>query len=697
MPARVLPCASVKVYDPNAEGYLIETGFDILDIPARQLIRDEDTFGRNVKKWAYTPSMRYLGGTYQESIHGLPEIGVVAPKPRFVYKDTPLARYNTFGGSWVNTRSFRDRMLRLHQYSSTKNTVWRAESVYLLPADSNICFTMQRLDAKVDNDYVNYPPKMQVTIGDSWMVRSSDGDDAGIYQRKGGVWQQVKKIRVDAKNEEIVVWVVSRNGCVCFSFDEGEKWHIARDDVPLSTAFGQIVVEGVSCQAWFGFHQLVFDNCSYTTYEIPTLEPRVGTPNTDLSYSRQPIGTAINLTFVSSSPASVRYRVDFLVNPVIVSNVDFDMYLVPELYCTLVWWDPVRAPATGTFVDLVSIGVVDAIDITEDRQVEQRSGEISILWDVDTEFAGSYGMRLVEVELGYLMDDDEFELVDHGVFYIIEPAPSAKDFDATIKLGLVDAWFRAETTIVDIGWRAFDGMTTVGVRNYVMKKMGLDPAVRASWIATGAVLPNGLPVAPRWKPEPGTTAAEIFRALDVYENTETFVNSSGIYTNRIKNYTDLVSSFTFSGKAVDPIDAVSQINNFSRHDEVKTAQFVTGEDGRGGNFWATSIAYPLERNPAYPGFIGWRIWDITDGLSIGSIAQAILIAAALRNQVDDVPVNPEITIPGEPQIFRGMAYTLEELECAGVFDSNLFRVEAITHRWRPYRMETRTEIMGRKL
>lgn len=702
MPAqRVRPAARATLYDQGSEGWALEPGFHFYDIPAHRLVLGDELFHRARKVWAYEPSYRADAfGNYVPSIESIRDISVVCPRPRMVEQDTPTGRYNFFGGSWANNTILEPpRTSRLVQYSSAKNTVYRAESTYFLPQNPNVAFTVQRLQAKYDNNNTSYPAKVEVTIADQWSIRFSNGDDAGIWRKVGGQWKQLKHVELAAKKEEYTVWFIVRRGAVCISFNNGKTWEVGVDTAPITVTSGQLVIEGVSCQISFGFHQLAFDTCYYDSYEVPVLETHLGTPQRDLTYTLIPSGCTITCSFLSSSAGTVKYRLTLAPEDFIVANVDFNMYRVPEVYGVLIYWETIFHAPVGSSVDLVSLGVVDEIDVHEETDPTQRSGRIKIMWDPSTAFTGTYGFRVVDIDLGWLMDDGSYVYEDTAGFYIIRPNPKADgdSHQADIEFELVDMYFRATTTKVDEGWKPLDGLTPAEARNYVLGKMGLPPS-RGDWYVSGAPnLPNGLPDEPIWWPKPGQTAADIFEALDFFEWTETYVRDDLTWSSRPKRYTDNAVSFTFDGVGADPTRRIEKINNFNEYRELKTAYIVSGKDERDGSFWATSINYNIERDPALTGFVGWRIWERQDNKKLLSVADALVAANKLRTLQQVVPELPEIQVPGEPTVKRGKRCKCTNVTMAGGANTNEYRIEEIEHQWRPSRTETKSNLKLRRV
>lgn len=703
MPERVVPAARATLYDPGAEGFAIDQGFFVFDRPAQRLQRREDEFGKSVKSWLYETSQRSAGGGYSmPNVESFQEIVTVAPRGFIIFKDTPTSNWTFFGGQFENKYVLSPdysgaRTARLFQRSAAKNTVWRALSNFTVHENPNIAFSVARLQAKHDNDQFNYPAKVQVTICDTWAIRFSDGEDSGIWEKKGGVWYQVLQHGLGDKGKEYHVMFCVRNGCVCISFNGGQKWWIARDELPFEVGFGQIEWAGVSCQAIFGFHQLFFETCWYETFDLPTLEQHLGTPNRDLTYTIRPFQTNISLQFLPSAAGSIRYRVTMTPIARLVTGLAWSMYDVPEVQAIGVYWNPVLHAPVGGYVDLVSLGVVDQIDIHEEQEISQRTGSINVMWSPVTAFVGNYGYRMIDIDLGYLYDDDSFIYVDRAVMYIAEPSVEAdENFSPDITLGLVDMWVRAETTTVDEGWMPLDGFSTIDARNYILAKMGLPPW-RAAWLATGAVLPSGMPIKPRWWPKPGMKASELFEALDFFENTETFVGPSGVWTNRVARYVDVAVSYIWDGLGADPTRNIRRINFRARHEKVRTAVIVTDEDDRGGSFWATSINYNLERVPGWPGFVGWRIWDRKDNLGLVTLEEAMMVANYIRNNQDDVPYLPEVTVPMEPTMFRGSRVRIINSEMVGSNNLAHFCVDAIEITVRPTKHETAMTFIGRRL
>ncbi len=699
MPTRTVPAADAILYDAGAEGYAIENGFDHYDIPSKQIEQDAVTlFGQRLKPWAYQTSFRLNDGYWEPAVECFKEIDVIAPRMRMVQKDTLLSRYNRFGGKFEEALPLEPpRFKRLHQVSVAKNTIVRAESVYFPPQNAPIAFTIQRLPSKHDNDETTYPAKVQVVICDTWAIRFSNGQDAGIYRYTAGQWRQEKHLDLSAKDREIVVWMVVRAGCVCFSFDQGRKWEIARDDAPLNVPTGQVVIESVSCSYAFGFHQLAADTCYYDTVEIPALENHIGTPYYDLSQTYQPASTAVSVSFLPSPPGTFKYRVTMKVNSFINVSLGWNFYVVPEVYGVLVGWNAVLAPPVGSSVNLVSVGVTTGIEISEERDITQRTGTINLLWDSQTPFTGSYGWRLLDINLGWGLDNGTWDIQDRCLMYIIQPEPTANsDFQTDIVFQLVDTYIRAVKTKVDEGWAPLDGLTCVQARNYVLLKCGLPPT-RASWLNTGRSLPSGLPNKPKWWPKIGMTAAEVYEAIDIFEGTETFVAADGTWTSRPYRFTNASVDFTFDGDATDPTLRIEEFKNRSEHREVVTAIKVEGEDLRSAPFWMTYFDYNLERNTAYGGFVGFRIWDFIDNIKITSLADALLVLAQVRAAKQAIPILPEVRVPGRPDIYRGYRIKLNSSEMVGGIDANEYRVEALVHRWRPGKRNTKTEIKARKI
>lgn len=687
MANRVVPAAQCALFDPGAEGWAIENGYDLYDIPSERVSRAESLFGQKLKEWEYDVSYRALdndGAYYEPSITAMSEINAVVPRMRVVYQDTPTSRYTFFGGVWENIAPLDPpRRDRLVQSSAAPNTVWRAQATWWTPEDPNLAFTVQRLAAQHTNDDSSYPAKVQIVIGD-WTIRFSSGDDAGIWRRIAGRWQQVIQLSLSGLDKEVDVWVTVRRGCVCFSFDRGKKWEVAHDTVPLTIPEGTLVsFEGVSCKASFGHHQLTADVCYYETFDLPVLEEHMGSPLRDLSQVLLPAGTDVTLTFLSAAPLSVRYRITLTPKSFAWSNVDFDLCRVPEVYGVMVYWPTILAGSTGSSVDINTLGVLQDIEIQEEVSLNYRTGSITLDRDPTVALTGDYGFRLLDIDLGWAMDDGTFDLVDRGLFYVILPEPSSEgEWDARLQLQLIDTFYRATTTIVDEGWRPLDGMTALAARNYILLKMGLNPTARADWWDADIVLPDGLPDYPRWWPEPGMTAADLFAALDVFEDVETFVGADGTWTSLPTLYTSIDVDFALDGDpAADATLRVKKASLRAEHQSVRTAIFLTGQDLRGGKVYATAINYDAERDPTVPGFVGWRIWERHENVQVVTLEDAMRVALQRLTLLSTTPYSLEATVEGDPRLFRTQRISVANATNIGVGVTNEFRVDGLTSRW----------------
>lgn len=701
MPERVVGAASIKLYDQGAEGYPIENGFDLYDIPAPKIWHETEYSSSNRKPWLYdVSSYTPFTGYRKPSVMALEELSVACPAPTMVQYDLETADFNFFGGEWEELAPLQPpRKTRVVQYSVEENVVVRAESLAILPANSNISFSIERLGSHVENDETNYPSKVQVVLGDKYQVRFSDGEDAGIWIKRAGLWVHEHPIGLTGKGDEIFVWVIVRRGVVLFSFDFGKEWQpVYGTDADLTIPAGQIIAEGVSCQFSIGLQQLYFPTCWYDTYELPVLENHLGSPYVNLTQSYKPLLTNISLAFLSSNPGTVRYRVTFDSYEKIVSNLPFNLYDVPELYATMIGWPTILFPAAGSYVDLTTLGVIKSIEISEDEEISQRSGSLALDADSMASFSGNYGRRLIDVDLGYILDDGTNTLTNRCMMYALEVTPQANnDFQSEIQFDLVDLYIRAHETKVDGGWKPLDGMSPSDARDYVLYKMGW-PTSRRSWYSSSAAnLPNGLPDNPLWWPPEGITAADIFAALDLWEGTETFVANDGTLSTRLFHYYSGSTDFTFQGLGVSKDLRVIKASLRANHRDAKTAIIVASSDYRHGNVWATYIDYALERSPATSGFIGYRIWEKYDETGVATLAQAAYLLDMIRSTLVTIPYDLEEEVPGCPNIYRGNVIANSDTTMIGVSSLNQFRVAALSFNWGHSLGECRTTIRARRI
>lgn len=700
-PVRATPAASCLLYTPGSEGYAIEQGFDIYDVPAHRLPRERD-YRSGLQAWSYTPSIRAVPGRpgkWEPSVEAIPEIGVVCPRPRLVMAGVILSQFAFYGGSWETlARAHPPRVTQLIQYKTAADAVWRAETVANLVANPSIAFLIHRMESHHNHTETSLPSYAEIVVGGEWSIRFSASQTAGIWRYIDGQWRQVAPIRIDAR-EPTMVWFCVRRGAVCISLDQGESWNIVRGETAISVPAAKVVLEGVGGQVAFSAHQLAFDDCSYTTYPHPVMEEHMGPLHLELTAVSRPLGTSIRIVEVASPPASVAYRVEMTSAIEASGAFGFNNYKVPEVYATRCYYQTALQSVTPTSVDLASTGQLVGIELHEDADITNgaRSGSISIHVDAGDTFSGVYGFRMVGISFGHRMDDGTYQLTSRATMYMMHPEPTASDdWRAGATFDLADLWIRATSMIVDEGWRPLDGLTTSAARDYILRKMGLDTA-RRSWLATGVVLPAGPADDPRWWPEPGMTAADLFAALDVMENTETYVNANAIWTNRVARYTDAAVGWTYDGEAVNPDVAVRGIRYRAEHRDVKTATLVHARDSRGGALWATSINYGLERAPATSGFVGWRRWNRLDGAAVTSLAQAMAIAGYQQALIDDVPLVAEFDTPADPGITRGSRIQIVNCEQVGITGTEHFRVEEITHRWTPVNTDTVQTIRARRI
>lgn len=706
MPERIAGAANIKLYDQGAEGYAIENGFDLYDIPATKIWQERDfNYGdrfeyTNRKPWMYDVSLYTpFAGHREPSIHSIEALSVVCPRPIMIQQDIVASDFNTFGGQWESVAPLRPpRKTRVVQYDIQKDIVVRAESKAIFPINPNISFSIQRLDSHAENDETHYPSKVQVILGDKYQVRYSDGADAGIWIKRAGLWQQEHHLGLLAKEDEQFCWVIVRRGVVLFSFNFGKEWvPVYGTDADLNIPSAQMIVEAVSCQFSIGLQQLYFANSWYETFDLPVLENHLGSPYINLTLSYRPLLTNLSAVVLPSGPGSLRYRVYFTPYEKIVSNLPFTLYDVPEVYATLIGWHSILIPAAGSYTDLAAVGVVEALNIDEEEQINQRSGSLSLDRDNTTAFTGSYGRRLIDIDLGFVMDDGSYDLEDRCVMYAMDVTPKSQRFLNKVQFDLSDLYVRAYETKVDGGWKPGDGLDPRVYRDYVMNKMGL-PTSRRSWYASGAAnLPNGLPDNPLWWPPEDTTAADIFAALDLWEGTETFIANDGTWTTRPYNYVDTLSSFTFQGLGINKDLRISAGQLTASHRDAKTAILLTSGDYRQGEIWATYIDYSLERSPATSGFIGYRIWEKYQETGVVTLAQAAYLINLIREQMVTVPYNLEEEVPGQPAIYRGQKITNDDAEMIGVDSADEFRVAALSFQWAKSLPSCRTTIRARRL
>ena len=698
------PAAEVLLYDYGAEGYPIEAGFDLYDIPGRRLLVQQDGdsgYGKSKKSWSYEPSYRtVLGspGDKEPSIMVVPEINTIIPSPRFIEYDTLTTAFNFFGGDWENIRTLRPpRAKRLIQRTARADTVWRSESQSFLPDDPLLTFTFQRLDQHHATDINSYPGYAQVVISDRWAFRFSESWTAGIWVKVGEEWLQARRNSISGRGQEVRVTMAVVRGCLCVNYG-GQKWEVLKGVDPVIIPDGQLVVEGAGAQVAFGLHQTVMDNCSFETFDLPILEEHFSTPLATVS-GYEPLGTSFDIYDIASPPATFRYKVVLRPDPIPVAGFPFDFYRFPELYAVLWQWPTTLHVPVGSSVSLTAgPSALTEIDLTEQAEISQRSGRLTVLWDPTTAFSGVYGERLVSIQLGYYYNDGTFVFQPRCLMYVKQPETQNReeDWDSEVSLDLADLYTRAVNTIVDEGWMPLDGLSCIEARNYILLKMGL-PLSRGTWLNTGAFLPAGPPDNPKWWPKAGTKVDDLFKAIDLWENTETFVAADGQWASRVKFYVDTLTSFIYDGNPADKTLRIKDIRYPADHREVRTAVLVQSKDDRDGSFWATAINYNLERNPATDGFIGYRRWDRYDDQPVITLAQAILVANQRLAQIRDVPQRPELTVPGNHLIYRGTKIQVANVAQGGFTGFEEFRVEALSHKWRPTLSDTETEISSRRV
>lgn len=712
MTTRVVPAASVKIYDPGAETWCLDNGFDCYDLPAKQFAGDRDPTGQSLKEWSYAVSYRTLFGIKDEpAVVAIPEIGLVTPAPRTVFRDIDLSHWNlSVNGLWEARLTYDpdpdangERHLRMVQDLLTPDDITRAESLFSLPTNPNLAMTVQRLEPSHAQTNANGESGIDIVLSDAYLIHFGESASAGLWWKRGGRWQQAHKLSLPAK-EETRVWVMVRRGCVGFSFDAGEKWSWIRDAVPLSIPAGGVVVEATGCMFNFGFHELAADKCQFDSYELALLEDHLGTPILDLSQSLRPTGTQILCSLLSSSPATLKYRCLMVPKSFPVVGLAFDLWRFPEVYgLRFVWPVLLTGPTSATFTELTTAEPGDLkIEVSEDADLTQRTGSITYYHDPRTTFSGQFGYLLTAIQLGYLMSDGAFSLFPRCLMYLLVPEPSGKSWEGEVRFSLADLWHRAQSTLVDESWGPLDGFSCLAARNYILLKMGLNWATRADWLNTGAVLSSGLPDRARWQPQVGQTAADLIKALDVWENTESFVAADGTWTSRPARFVDGFTSYVFSGDpatdAADPDFRLLDAKNRQDNEQRKTATFVQGTDLQGGHPRVFLADYNLERNPAAAGFVGWRKEQRFDSEPLVTLLQCLVIAAQRQARQAANPQLPELTVPGCPNLYRGMRIQVTHAEYLGMSSSSTYRVERPSFTWAPgKRSETTTRIGVRQM
>lgn len=691
--SRANPAAQVLLWDAGAEGYLIEQAWDWYDVPSISVPPSGGAGGRSSAEWAYAVSFRTtVEGSVEPSIEAIRELAVVAPRTRIVEQDTDVADWTTYGGEWETWEPLEPpRKSRMVQYATEPDSEWRAVSTLIAPENPNLCVSLAGTHAPPEHDEETFPTYVQIVIGDEWAIRWSQDRTSGVWRRIAGQWRQIQRRSLRLHRDEQIVRFSVRRGAVVIVPDDGDTEWIIRDATAITVPAAQIQIEGVAVSIMAGLHQVTAEECWYETYDVPLLEPHWMAPLIDITASLRPDDTTIIMTQRPSAPAAARFRVTMTPKSFTVANCDWQWVRVPELYATLATWPAVYSPPIGNAVDLVTLGIVDQIDVGLEEDISRRTGALRMLWDTGDEFTGSYGYRVLTVRLGYMDETGDFDLSTCATLYVAEPSADAEPWSVDLSWQLMDMWHRAESTIVDEGWRPLDGMTTVQARNYILNRMGL-PTLRGAWLATGRTLAAGPYEDRRWQPQPGSTAAALFGAIDVVDNTETYVTTGGVWSNRVARYTDSLVTLQLDAAPSDVTVAVGSLRNLADHRDVRTGQIVRGTDARGGAVWATSIDYALERSPATTGFVGWRRWERTDGVAVTTLAEAVYIAAWKRSLRRQTPQFVEVEIPGDDTVYRGMRAQILNAESPGVTSSMRYRLAAADHQWRPAKKGTRSRL-----
>lgn len=600
MPARVRPHASVRLYDAGqGDVYRTDRGMAWLDI-----LEQSVGWGSVSRDSSGTPLLEWL-----------PEIGLTC-RPFISYQDTRLAHWLASGGTWEERRIpwSRDRKYRLVQTDTSAGLAWSITSVYSLPANPHLAFSLATGDTPVDWDSAAAAPYVRAEFGGGeWGVQLSKGA-AYLLRRVDGAFQVAAELPIPATGGyedggELLIILRCLRGQIGVSTDFGRSytWYADPAGASLSIVSSTMTLRGQGGLCVFGLHQARYYAGVFTSSKRRTFKSRILPTVTITGRTLQPSGTAVAWTDVGDHPNQIaQYRATL--TPTSYTTTGLVFYTAPEVYSTTYRIGMSTAGGAGTYTTPWDTRL-RGISIRRAPELDQSTCTIRIQLDAGSTLSTNLRGRKVVVRLGWRLDDASDEMYTRYTGYVVDAEAAWDEYGAgtlTLTLDNGAAPLRGEQ------WEPLDvlplgGQTVNAAGDYILGTLGWTASYR-SWHAAGGLvtLDAGSPEDPCETLRPEETKFETLTRVMGYAGLEVAVRDDGVLLSGAPDY---VSGVTHTKRAnIGTLaDQVWSVRRRIRTQDSATSVLVTGTSPYGEPLIAGAEDTTAETDPTSARFAPWRV------------------------------------------------------------------------------------------
>lgn len=756
---RVHPMASVRLYDPGADGYATDLGWWVRDIlsqswpqarpdyaeadgkqyPTTFLIEDLGIVAPNFTVNRRHTHMDYVDGTGATILgHWTGTSNAPAPPDKLA----PMP-----DGGWVTTsQQACGDPLYLYQVFPLAGYWYRLDSDFDLPENPWFSFTLMIEGVDRDETDPDQPYVDVVFGGGSWAIgfRPDRQKSPVLYKAEGGEWFpcRVQREGSDKTYETLRTppnfkWqsIMSQDqvnvvgGLVIFardalgiSWDEGDTWDVYRDSSGVSCPQGQVSVQGSGQSVGWWWNELrpvrygteaEDPKPAFESQRHPIFEPRVTQPTYTVEedyHKFLPEGTEVDVDWTSTdADDESAYRAEFIVAEAAMAGAPFSSWRFPTLTAVDFWWPAVLlAPQPLAYTELTAPGYngITSVTVNQPRDLAANTAKIDTLLEPSVTFSGEYRLRYFEIDLGFRYRDGTYRLWQTFAGYCenveTRQVPEWRR-GHRLSFSLVDATLKFKRSKVDEGFPPLGGEPVNDALTALANKCGWPTARIAFEATTVSLSDSGSADDPLWHwagpnsvVRVGMSVWELMTTIADFAGMELFVTGDGVLRTRLRG-TVLPAVHVFDGQPANIDNAVREIELSAETLEGTTATIVRGTDALERAVVAYAIDFTRERQPGVADvFVSWRDSERVDGEQFRDLADAIRVANLGYAAGHESRMIAGVQTYGNPGVIRRERMEIDNV-AVGTLVTDRFLIEEANHDWGSLLKDVDSQFVGRRL
>jgi hypothetical protein len=616
------------------------------------------------------PTLQFLGTAWGNSDT---DIGLVC-RAFHVPQDTTEARYSSSAGTWEELidHQGRDDKLRLWQLNSTADLQAATTSLFPLPENPEVAWTVRFQDTPLDHDSTTLPPKIQIEFGGSaWALLFSKeyGNYLLRYNSSAAAFEAVKELPplqlvVTGEHAEGLVYLRCLRGKIGVSMDRGNSYAFYSDPDPTATitvSSSTYTVRGTGGVFAFGLWQLICYTGTYTSQTKHTgpNSARLAGSLTFTERKSEPAGSSVALTDLSDLTAeTAQWRATL--TPASTVAIPFTFYKSPELYAVSAILEAIHAGGAGTWdtpYDSNLAAETWPLQSRVSRPLEADQGAATLLVRIpdDGPYDAPTPFQKVLLRQGHGEVGGGDTLYDAACGYV---AAFEVRWDTPGEMLLQ---LELENPTIRFKRQRWNRYNSVPLGGQTVNQAIVDVFVLAGLNASyynghtdgDVTMPAGLPEDPFEWPRRGESFWETIKRLVGYVGLELFYTRDGRFVSLPRNFAQPAVTKTYEGNPSTDLKALIKSGTY-RVDfrENVTRVWVEAQDEAGGVQAAFFPDTPAETDPFSPRFRPWVEEETEEIRGRPGLAWLTALAQVLGRDLLPVKEETQITAPLDLELSR---------------------------------------------